>query len=119
MPAKGFKKPLEKCLWEKVSKTATCWLWTGETGSNGYGTIKDFHTQKRRLVHRLSFTLAFGEFDPALIVRHKCDVRACVRPDHLELGTQADNIHDMISRARHLEGQKARVLKLRGRRRAT
>ena len=43
----------------------------------------------------------FGEFDLALKVRHTCDVPSCVRPDHLILGTQSDNMMDMVSRGRH------------------
>lgn len=71
-----------------------CWEWTGKRGARGYGYYRKVR------VHRLSYWLEYGELPASLVVRHKCDNPICVRPDHLELGTQADNVHDMLRKGR-------------------
>ena len=83
----------------KVLKTATCWLWTGETDYNkGYGRVN--WNAKAHRAHRWSYALHYGEFDSSLMVLHKCDVKLCVRPDHLFLGTAWDNNKDMEKKGR-------------------
>lgn len=79
----------EARFWAKVNKTDTCWLWTACTHGPGYGRFKaDGFTW---LAHRYSYLLAHGEVDfPTL--DHLCRQPACVRPDHLEPVTQAENI---------------------------
>lgn len=85
-------------LWTRVEKTETCWLWRGADNGKGYGRIS---TDKGAMyVHRLVYVWAFGEIPAGLLVMHWCDVRACVRPDHLSLGTAQDNTDDMISKGR-------------------
>lgn len=93
---------IETRFWAKVNKTETCWLWTASTVSGGYGY---FVTKKPRheYAHRYSWFLANGEIPDGLLVLHHCDVRGCVNPDHLFLGTQRDNIHDMISKGRQMD----------------
>lgn len=57
--------------------------------------------------HRLAYTYAIGEIGPGLVVRHRCDNAPCVRPDHLETGTQQQNVQDMVERGRaHWQRQK-------------
>ncbi len=76
-----------------------CWIWTaGVFGKKGYGAFK-VSGQSRR-THRISWTLLRGGIPKGLDVLHKCDVRCCVNPNHLFLGTQMDNMQDMISKGR-------------------
>lgn len=91
-------------FWANVNKTATCWLWTGTVLSHGYGQISLGHPStpgsKRWRAHRFSWELHHGAIPDGLVVRHRCDVVACVNPAHLELGTQKQNVHDGIHRGR-------------------
>jgi hypothetical protein len=79
-------------FWARVRKTDGCWEWTGAKGE-GYGRLGRvigghavFFT-----AHRYSYELANGPIPSGLLVRHTCHNRACVRPDHLVLGTYLDN----------------------------
>lgn len=88
-----------KLFWDKVRKTDTCWLWIGARNKKGYGVAWDgSRTQK---AHRISFMLNNG-YMPKLCVLHRCDVSSCVNPDHLFLGTRADNNADMMRKGRHV-----------------
>ena len=82
----------------KVLKTTSCWLWQGDTTHKGYGVA--WVQRKQVRAHRLAYFFKYGEFDESLLVLHKCDVRSCVRPDHLFLGTPKDNVADMIKKGR-------------------
>lgn len=66
---------------------------------NGYGTIL-LSNDKKSLVHRVAWSLFKGPIPEDLHVLHKCDVRNCVNPYHLFLGTNLDNIHDRIAKGR-------------------
>jgi hypothetical protein len=72
-----------------------CWLWTGGSRGNGYGAI---HGED---AHRVFYRQFKGEIPRGMVVMHKCDTRPCCNPDHLTIGTPADNVHDMISKGRH------------------
>lgn len=74
-------------FWSHVRKTERCWVWEKIGG-------KSFRA------HRLSYEMHRGEIPEGLLVRHKCDNRACVRPMHLLLGTVKDNSDDMVRRGR-------------------
>lgn len=67
-----------------------CWLWTGGVASMGYGQMR-----KDVRAHVWSHTHFNGPVPEGHLVRHICDNKLCVRPDHLTTGTQADNVHDM------------------------
>lgn len=81
-----------------IFRTPTCWIWTGAIESRGgYGRFRS--NQGVVAAHRYAWTASFGQPDLP-IVRHRCDVRVCVNPNHLQVGTQADNIEDTIRRHR-------------------
>ena len=93
----GQNIPIERRFWSKVNKTSDCWLWVGAADRQGYGRIK---TSTTVLAHRKSWEIHNGPIPDGLLVCHKCDNPPCVRPDHLFLGTNDDNMADMVQKGR-------------------
>lgn len=106
------KQTLAERFWAKVSKSSLdlCWMWTAARNKRGYGVIVDRDVSF--LAHRLSWSLANGAIPSGLCVLHKCDVRACVNPDHLFLGTHLDNMADKTAKGRQARGSKSWNAKL-------
>lgn len=77
------------------SNSNGCWIWNRLRWENGYGRVGD------ERAHRVSYEFAFGDPEDALVC-HGCDVVYCVNPNHLWLGTQYDNMHDMINKGRKI-----------------
>ena len=85
-----------------------CWLWIGSSDDKGYARIGATLQDGGRIVirvHRFMYVKKHGPLEFGQVVRHKCDVRCCVNPDHLIVGTQLDNIRDMIQRGRQRAGK--------------
>jgi len=101
-------------FWSKVNKTADCWLWIGAVSVNGYGTLNTGKATQQ--AHRVSWQLHNGPIPKDLQVCHRCDIRNCVRPDHLFLGTATDNMQDMVRKGRQnskLDPSKVRDIRQR------
>jgi len=103
----GF--PLAERFWAKVDKTGgpllsphvdtPCWLWVGSIRPDGYGQFA-VRTSTPIPAHQQAWALAHGRPPRGLWVLHRCDVRHCVRPTHLFLGTPKDNAQDMARKGR-------------------
>jgi hypothetical protein len=88
-------------FFRKVDKTETCWVWTGNTSRNGYGSIQSGGKGSATLsAHRLSYEMHKGQIPNGYVVMHSCDNPSCVNPDHLSVGTFKENTADMIGKGR-------------------
>lgn len=86
-------------FWDRVEKTAGCWIWKGAKTSSGYGLLFAGRRKKIR-AHRLSFLLHGGVIAEGQFVCHHCDNPLCVNPAHLYAGSHADNMRDVRTRGR-------------------
>lgn len=78
---------------------AGCWEFGGSRGGQGYGVVG--RNGKLVATHRLAYETWVGPIPEGHVVRHKCDNRPCINPDHLETGTRADNNRDTAERGGH------------------
>ena len=97
---------LEERFWNKVNILGKndCWEWQASLNNAGYGNFK--YNGNIIGSHRMVWFLTYGEF-PRLFVLHKCDNRKCCNPNHLFLGTNQDNMNDMINKGRSAKGNKS------------
>lgn len=107
-PARTDLTPIEVFM-RNVIKTNDCWIWTGpvrsKSGAHHYGCFSI--NKKRTPAHRWLFEFKNGPISSGLFCCHKCDNPKCARPDHIFLGTQADNIADCIRKGRHSSNRNA------------
>lgn len=104
--------PLEERLWEKVRRSDGCWEWQGSGTVSGYGRLR--LGQLRFVAHRVAYELTYGPIPAGLIVCHRCDNPPCCNPEHLFVGTPADNARDRDAKGRTSRGPRhAATLKIR------
>lgn len=106
-----MKSRKRKTLGEQISNyrvSATgCWEWQGSLNRQGYGQVMittEFRKARPFGVHRLSYEQYRGPIPAGMVVMHKCDNRKCLNPDHLTIGTQADNLADCRAKGRWASG---------------
>jgi hypothetical protein len=97
------RRSVEETIWlYAFKKPSGCIEWHGAISKDGYGILTFWQDEKRTTTtaHRKVWELANGPVPDNLCVMHRCDNPACVNIDHLDLGTQEDNIRDMIRKNR-------------------
>ncbi len=93
----------------RITKDATsCWKWDRSISYAGYGNYGQYIPERKRSVgvpaHRAAWRFTYGAPPAGLVVAHRCDNRVCVRPDHLFLCTQSENMRDCTTKGRGKQG---------------
>lgn len=97
---------LSQRYWRRVVVRDGCWGWMGHHDRLGYAHLGALRA------YRVAYEVAFGPIPPGLMVRHLCNNPGCVRPDHLAVGTQLDNMRDMVRAGRSTAGERSAAAKL-------
>jgi hypothetical protein len=105
-------------LSEKIEKSIVripesgCWIWMKNINHRGYG-MTCLGRGTNLSAHRVSYEEKYGKIPNGLMALHSCDVRSCVNPDHIFIGTQQDNMTDKVLKNRQANGQKHGMSKLK------
>ncbi len=86
----------KKRFWDKVDRSGHCWNWTAGKAGKGYGSF--WLEGKNVRAHRFVYSLLYGNIPDGLFICHHCDNPLCVKPSHLFLGTNSDNIRDSVAK---------------------
>jgi hypothetical protein len=101
-------------FWIKVERRGEkeCWPWTGAIDRNGYGRLR--RMGKGIKAHQMAWTLARGPIPKGLVIRHlvTCRTKRCCNPEHLLIGTQAENVQDSVENFEMRQGEQHRSAKL-------
>ena|SRR5215204_2653891 len=102
-PQKPFS---DDWFWDRISPepNSGCWLWCGLTKPNGYGRGRS--GSRDEYMHRWSYQRFVGPVPEQKFVLHRCDVKCCVNPDHLFVGTHIDNVQDAVSKRRYAHSER-------------
>jgi len=97
----GPRRPAKSRFWEKVDKRGPddCWEWQAAKTHSGYGAFRA--PNGMHPAHRYSYELHHGPIPDGMVICHKCDNPPCVNPIHLFLGTDKDNVADMLKKGRN------------------
>lgn len=101
--AAGSQAEADARFWAKVDRASDCWAWIGALTTAGYGSLKRGGVVY--YAHRISWEMHHGPVPAGQVVCHLCDNRRCVRPDHMFLGSQHDNLRDAAAKGRMERGE--------------
>jgi HNH endonuclease len=101
-------------FWHRVMKTENCWTWLGSKDKAGYGKFVYYLCNKKQHIrcHQFSYLITYGTLQGGQCVRHLCNNRICVRPEHLALGSNQDNMDDKVRSNRQIKGEQHHNAKL-------
>lgn len=95
-----IKEEIKQRFWEKVEMVPfhDCWEWTAALVGKGYGYFNA--GERLELAHRFSYELRYGKIPSKMHILHSCDNKTCVNPRHLSIGTNSQNVQDMVNKGR-------------------
>ena len=105
--------PISEKIANQVAKIpeAGCWIWLGTITNHGYG-VMTLGRKTHIVAHRASYELKNGPIRDGMLALHHCDIKCCVNPDHIFLGTQPANMDDKVCKNRQASGIKHGMSKL-------